>query len=254
MPRALVITSLLSLLSLIGARPGAAQTDALLDSLEPQGYVSDFAGAMGPERAALEALLAELEQKTGAQIAVVALASLDGGEPADFANRLFERWGIGRAGQDNGLLILAAVEDREIRIEVGYGIEPVISDAWAGRILDEQVIPFFREGRYGEGLTAGAATAAAIIAADAGIELTGAAQVLPPQEQQGSRFGALLRIALLLLLVPIVLRNPWLALLLLSGGRGGGFRSGGGFGRGGGGGFGGFGGGMSGGGGAGRSW
>ena len=107
--------------------------------------MNDFAAVMGAQTAALETLLIELEQKTGAQVAIVTLPSLDGGEPADFAVRLFERWGIGQAGQGNGLLILTAIEDRAVRIEVGYGLEPIIPDGLAGRIMDERIIPFFSE-------------------------------------------------------------------------------------------------------------
>ena len=252
MPRPALILSLALLFALPLA---AAQTDALLERLEPQGYVSDFAGVMGEQRTALEALLGELEQKTGSQIAVVALPSLDGGDRDDFAVRLFERWSIGQAGEDSGLLILTVIEDREIRIEVGYGLEPIIPDGLAGRIIDEQIVPYFRQDQYGLGLISGAATVASIIAADAGVELTGAGAIATQQPQATPRspLGILIRIAFFILLIPILIQNPWLALLLLSGGRGG-FYGGGGFGRGRGGGFGGFGGGMSGGGGAGRSW
>ena len=257
-----VTTKLLLSLTLLlticaGASPLFAQTgDTLLNQLEPGGYVNDFANVMGAERGQLEPLLAELEQKTGAQVTLVTLPSLQGGEITDFANRLFERWGIGRAGEDNGVLILTSIEERRIWIEVGYGLEPIIPDARAGRILDEAVIPFFREEQFGTGMAAGAASIASIIAADAGVELTGAVAIPTPRQTQGQRspLSGLLRFLFLLILIPIFIRNPWLALFLLSSGRGGGF-GGGGFGRGGGGGgFGGFGGGMSGGGGAGRSW
>lgn len=261
MPRTIVKPSLVLLaaipvLVLLAAIPlAAAQTDALLNGLEYQGYVNDFAAVMGPQRVGVDALLTELEQKTGTQVAIVTLPTLDGGQQEDFAVRLFERWGIGRAGEDNGLLILTAIEDRTVRIEVGYGLEPIIPDGLAGRIRDERIIPFFSEERYGEGLASAAATVAAIVAADAGVELTGsgAGQVAPPQPQQRSRLGRILQIVFFILLIPVLIKNPWLALLLLSGGRGG-FGGGGGFGRGGGGGFGGFGGGMSGGGGASGSW
>jgi uncharacterized protein len=243
---------LLALVALAGT--ALAQTDALMESLTPRGYVNDFAGVVGPEASGIEALLTELDQKTGAQVAIVTLPSLEGGEITDFSNRLFERWQIGQAGQDNGLLILAAIEDRDVWIEVGYGLEPIIPDAMAGRILDQAVIPRFVDGDYAGGLAAGAATVATLIASEVGVELTGAIAV-PPQQTApgGSPLGGILTFIIILLLLPVILRNPWLALLLLSGGRGGGF-GGGGFGRGGGGGFGGFGGGMSGGGGAGRSW
>lgn len=232
------------------------QVDALLERLSPSGYVNDYAGVMGPQVGPLEALLRELNQKTGAEVAVVTVDSLEGGDINDFATRLFERWGIGSAEEDDGVLIVAAIQDRRVWIEVGYGLEGLIPDGRAGRILDESVIPYFAGADYGSGLTAGAVSIATIIAENAGVELTGAPtpQAGPPASQRNP-LGGILGLIFLLLLIPILWRHPWLLLLLMSGGRGGGFGGGGGgFGRGSGGGFGGFGGGMSGGGGAGRSW
>ncbi len=248
--RRIVILSILCLL--LAAPAGAFQTDALLEGLAFQALVNDFAGVIGPDANAIETLLRELEQKTGAQVAVVTLSSLDGGEISDFSNRLFERWGIGQAGEDNGALLLAAIEDRQVWIEVGYGLEPIIPDAMAGRILDESVLPAFRQEQYAAGLAAGAATLALLIANNAGVELSGTIAARAPVAQTRNPLGGLLRFIVLLFLLPFIIRHPWLALMLLSSGRMGG--GGGGFGRGGGGGFGGFGGGMSGGGGAGRSW
>lgn len=240
------------ILCLLLVSPAAAfQTDALLEGLRFQGLVNDFAGVIGPDANSIETLLRELEQKTGAQVAVVTLTSLESGEISDFSNRLFERWGIGQSGEDNGALLLAAIEDRQVWIEVGYGLEAIIPDGRAGRILDEAVLPAFRQDQYGAGVTAGAATLALLIANSAGVELTGAIGAPAPVAQTRNPLGGLLRFIVLLFLLPFIIRHPWLALMLLSRGRMGG---GGGFGRGGGGGFGGFGGGMSGGGGAGRSW
>jgi uncharacterized protein len=241
-------------LLLIPTRSSAAQSDALLEQLAFRGLVNDFAGVMGPEEPPLEALLRELEQKTGAQVAVVTLSSLEGGEISDFSNRLFERWGIGQAGEDNGVLLLAAIEDRQVWIEVGYGLEPLIPDARAGRVLDEAVLPSFRQEQYGPGLAAGAASLALLVANESGVELTGRLTPQPVATETPSPFAGLLRLLVLFVVVLLFIRNPWLAFMLLSSGRMSGGFGGGGFGRGGGGGFGGFGGGMSGGGGAGRSW
>jgi uncharacterized protein len=244
------------LLVLLVAPAFALQVDALLDRLSPSGYVNDFAGVMSPEVGTVEALLTELNQKTGAEVAVVTVDSLEGGDINDFATRLFERWGIGSADQDDGVLIVAAIGDRRVWIEVGYGLEGLIPDGRAGRILDESVIPYVAQDDYASGLTAGAVSVAGIIAQNAGVELTGvpAVQTLPPTQQRNP-LGGIVTLIFILLLIPILWRHPWLLLLLMSGGRGGGFGGGGGgFGRGSGGGFGGFGGGMSGGGGAGRSW
>lgn len=253
--RRLLAIPLLVLLVVVPTAYGA-QVDALLERLSPSGYVNDFAGVMGPQTGPVESLLTELNQKAGAEVAVVTVDSLEGGDINDFATRLFERWGIGSAGEDNGVLVVAAIQDRRVWIEVGYGLEGLIPDGRAGRILDESVIPYFAQDDYASGLTAGAASVAGIIAGNAGVELTGvpAIQTVPPTRQR-SPLGGILGLLFILLLIPILWRHPWLLLLLLSSGRGGGFGGGGGgFGRGSGGGFGGFGGGMSGGGGAGRSW
>lgn len=226
-------------------------TDALLKSLIPSGHVNDFAGVMNPSgRAAMESLLTELEQKTGAQVAVVTLKSLDGGQIADFSNRLFERWGIGQKGKDNGILLLGATGEgrgNRLRIEVGYGLEGVIPDAAAGRILDTYVLPEWNQGQYGTALAAGAAELARRIAEDKGVTLSSNPEPLRYHTEKQNDGGGILQIIVFIVMIIIVIRHPWL--LLLMGGGGGGYRGGGGFG---GGGFGGFGGGMSGGGGASR--
>lgn len=227
------------------------ESDTLLESLKPQGYVSDYAGVMNANlRRSLEGRLRELEQKTSAQIAVVTLRSLKGGEIRDFANRLSERWGVGRKGKDNGVLILTSLEDRKIWVEVGYGLEGILPDARVGRILDQAVLPEFRHGRHGGGLARGALTIAGVIAENSGATLGGA--VVPPDSRRSRRPGAGNLLYLLFLLF-LFLRRPLLGMFLPlgmgagfpRGGYGGGFSGGG---------FGGFGGGLSGGGGAGRSW
>jgi uncharacterized protein len=218
-----------------------ADTDSLLVSLRPQGYVSDFAGVMRPEdREATERLLAEVERSNGNQIAVVTVRSLDGGQVDDFATRLFERWGIGRKGQNNGILLLAAIEDRKVRIETGYGVEGILPDAATGRLLDQHVLPAFKRGDYSGGLRSGAEALAAVVRSGTAPSAQKETRTLP------GGCGILFIIAVILLFI----RYPWLLIhILLSGGssRGGG----GGFG---GSSFGGFGGGMSGGGGASRGW
>jgi uncharacterized protein len=130
-------------------------SDKLLASLKATGHVNDFAGLLSAEqKQALAARLVSLEQKAQAEVAVVTLKSLEGGQIDDFAVKLFQRWGIGKKGADNGALLLVAVEDRKARIEVGYGLEPILPDALAGRILDEDLFPAFRQQRYADGLTA----------------------------------------------------------------------------------------------------
>jgi uncharacterized protein len=133
---------------------GAIASDALLKGLREQGLVSDYAGVLGPaDRTALEKHLTDLQQKTSVQFAVVVLKSLEGGEVNDFANKLFAKWGVGVKGKNNGVMLLVAMQDCKARVEVGYGLEPVLPDALAGRVLDEQLFPAFKQQRYGQGLT-----------------------------------------------------------------------------------------------------
>ena len=130
-------------------------TDRLLPLLKPTADVNDFAGILKPDQQrALEARCKELREKTGAQLAVVTLKSLEGGQIDDFAVKLFKQWGIGQKDQKNGILLLVSIGDRKARIEVGYGLEPILPDALAGRILNEQLFPAFKQRRYADGLTA----------------------------------------------------------------------------------------------------
>lgn len=238
-----------TLILLSGVLPVQADSDRLLNSLKPVGYVSDFANVMNPaDRVTTEKLLTELEQKTGAQMAVVTLKSLEGGQIDDFASRLFARWGIGQKGKNNGVLLLCATGEgrgNRLRIEVGYGLEGVIPDAVAGRILDTFVVPAWSQGQYGSAAANGAAAIAQRIASDRGVVLSG----MPEHVQRASKEQSLswVHLIFILLFIVVVIRHPWILLFMLNSSGGG--HSGGGFG---GGGFGGFGGGMSGGGGASR--
>jgi len=221
----------------------------------PTGYVNDFADIIsaGVEQE-MTSLAVELERKTGVEIAVATVPDMGGDVIDSYANRLYESWGIGKAGKDNGVLILLALEERKVKIETGYGLEPILPDGKTGGILDEYVIPDLRRGDYGRGLYRGMAAVAGVIAEDAGIEMTG----IPAMTGRGGtsreegRFGGGLFILLMIFLI-IITRGrilPWLLIgSMMGGGRGGGF-GGGGFS----GGFGGFGGGMSGGGGASRGF
>ncbi len=121
----------------------------------PVGYVNDFANILSPQaRQALEQTLRQIEQDTTAEVVVVTVPSLGGTTVDDYAVRLFEQWKIGKKGKDNGVLLLVAPQEREMRIEVGYGLEPVITDARASQIIRNQITPRFREGDYDGGVTA----------------------------------------------------------------------------------------------------
>jgi len=226
------------------------------DAGRPRSYVTDLASALDAgTRSQLEALLVELEKKTSAEVAVVTVRSLEGREVEDYAVDLYQKWGVGKKGKDNGILFLIAPSERKVRIEVGYGLEDVITDAYASQIINEVVLPSFRQGQVSNGISLGTAVLAQRIAKAEGVQLSGS---VPIRQRPGSRrrkpltlFEKILGLLFLIILIPVLIRHPWLIFFLLASGRGGGRWSGGGFG---GGGFGGFGGGFSGGGGASGGW
>lgn len=126
--------------------------------LRPEGYVSDFAGVLGAQaKSQLEAYCAAVEQSTGAQMALVTLSSLQGEPAEDVANAIFRAWGVGRKGKDEGIMLLLAIGDRRSRLEVGYGLEPILPDGLDGSIL-RQMRPALRQGDYGDALMAAAQT------------------------------------------------------------------------------------------------
>jgi uncharacterized protein len=143
----------------------------------PTARVNDYAALLSPaERSRLESVLAERERATGVQMAVGIFPALQGESLEDFSIRLAERWRIGDKDRDDGVILLVFVEDRRARLEVGYGLEPAIPDAVAGRIIREELAPRFRENRHAAGLEA------AIAAVYARIEARGG-----PAARRGSR-------------------------------------------------------------------
>jgi len=134
------------------------------------GRVNDTAGMIPAEaRTRIEGALAELEKQTGAQVAVLTVESLDGEPLEDYSHQVAETWKLGRKGVDDGILLLIAKGDRKMRIEVGYGLEPKLTDLQCKRILDGVVRPAFRDGDFGAGVEAGVD---AIIATIEGKEMT----------------------------------------------------------------------------------
>ncbi len=119
----------------------------------PSGWVNDYVGLFSSgEKADLERRITAIEAERGIEISVVAVASTGEYSPKEYAVELFERWGIGKKGADNGLLILIAVDDRRIEVEVGYGLEGILPDGKVGELLDRFFIPEARAGRLGAGV------------------------------------------------------------------------------------------------------
>src|ERR1035437_3549606 len=141
-------------------------------ALKPQGYVSDFAGVIDPaSKSQLEAYCAAVGGSPGAQIALVTLATLEGDPLDDVANAIYRGWGVGQKGKNEGILLLLVIGDRRNRLEVGYGLEPILPDGFAGSVLRE-MRPALRQQRYGEALMAAAETIGATVAKAKNVTLT----------------------------------------------------------------------------------
>jgi len=252
---------LIGLAFAFSALPGYAER--VEDLPKPTNYVSDFAHVLSPETVArLDRLCGQLDHSaTNAQVAVVVLHNLDGDDKADFANRLEEKWKVGKKGSDRGILMLLSVEDHHYWVEVGYGLEGILPDAKVGDV-GRRMVPYLRQHNYDAAVTTGVVQIANVIAADAKVQLSDSdvQPEAPPMRQQqhhGSPVGLIFRIVLILLVLAFFgargLFGFGLGFFLGGGGRGG-WGGGGGGGSGGDSGFGGFGGGESGGGGAGGDW
>jgi len=219
--------------------------------------VNDFANVIDQANAAkMESLAREVLQKTGTAIVVATLPELGPTEEITlYVNGLYKAWGIGKKGEDKGVLIFLAVKERKVRIETGYGVEGILPDGLIGEILDKYVVPHLKTGETGKALYNAMFACGAYVAKDAGVQLTGVASPYQTKARPEKKGFNIVGIILFLIAAAVLLGTktgrqmlPWILLMLVSGsGRGGG---GGGFG----GGFGGFGGGGSGGGGAGRDF
>lgn len=222
-------------------------------------YVNDYVNIMEPDiKDKIIALGDELYKKTKAEIVVVTIGSLPENTDIDtYANGLFRDWGIGDKELNNGILLLVSVNDKKMRIEVGYGLEGAVPDSAAGSISDNYIIPYFSQGDYNTGILNGYYALCDRAAKEYNIELSGGTVNTGdlPQAEKTSNINVpvIIAIALFLIFDGVFLRFRilrFIFLIMLSGRRGGR----GGFGGGSGGGFGGFGGGSSGGGGSGRNW
>jgi uncharacterized protein len=226
---------------------------------KPSGFVNDFAKVMKAQDAkAVESLATAVKEKTGAELALVTVdsyapyASID-----EFSLALAEAWGVGERSKDNGVLLVLAMSERAVKIEVGYGLEGAIPDSVAGRILDTAVIPAFRQNDFSGGLREGCRAIAAYVAKEKGLDLSelDLPDTLIRDSGSDSLANIIIPIIVVFIIYIVILRRSFFWRGLGTGGsvfRSGGFGSGSSFGRSGGRGFGGFGGGSFGGGGASR--
>lgn len=231
--------------------PVFSQSDPFPSRPVPPHLVNDFSAIFEPQQVRqLEKMLVDYNDSTSTQIAVITVNTLNGYDIADYTDRLAEKWGVGRKGKDNGIMILikpklSTSDYGEVRISIGYGLEDVIPDAITKRIIEQEMIPKFREGAYYEGVV----SAVEVIMDLASGKYTA--------DQYGDDDDNIVTVIIFIIVFILILR--WIfpgrsgrgCMPLIIGGIGGFGRSGGGGKTGG---FGGFGGGSFGGGGASGRW
>ncbi|MDE3204822.1 MAG: TPM domain-containing protein [Acidobacteriota bacterium] len=232
------------LLSLLLALFAAAPALAAPTFPPLTGRVVDDAHVLSPATSSdLTAKLADLETKTGRQVVVVTLPSLQGYDIADYGYQLGRAWGIGQKGQNNGVLFIVVPSEHKVRIEVGYGLEPILTDALSSVILQEQVLPKFRSGDIEGGVVAGTDAIVSQLSADPQTASSNVRQAEQRSQSHGGvSFGAIFGFIVFFIVISGLFRRHggggmgWLLpMMILSSGRGG-WGGGGWGGRGGGGG------------------
>ncbi len=200
---------LAGVLALLAAAPPAFSQQAAIPELKQR--VTDTTGTLdAATQSRLTQVLADLEQRKGAQIAVLMIPTTGQEDIAQYAVRAFEQWRLGREQVDDGILFLVAKDDRRLRIEVGYGLEGAVPDLLAGRIIREQVAPRFQQGDFAGGVEAGVSSLVSLVDGEA---------LPPPQaaaESSGGEdiFGILVMLVIMASVLPPIIAVAGAALLV----------------------------------------
>jgi len=197
-------------LAIIIAAIGVTPVLAKVNYPEPKGYVNDFANIISAEvEQRLEATLSEHEKQTTNEIAVVTVVSLEGLSIEDYAMGLAEKWGVGKNNKDNGVILLVAPNERAVRIEVGYGLESVLTDARAKSIIEKTITPKFKGGDYDSGIEKGITEIIKVITSAT------ATSALPTEKQEtkSSSAGLIFGIVVMgiVLVIGLILLIAWLS-------------------------------------------
>ncbi len=161
---AILLATVLPTVALAYTNPGA-----------PTGFINDFANLLTTEqRTILENKLNNFKTQTGAEISIVTINNLTGDTIENFTVELFKEWGIGQKGKDNGALLLISKDDRAVRIEVGYGLEGDLTDAASNQIIQNFIIPEFKQGNYFSGINQAADKIIGVLQGDASIDYNNA--------------------------------------------------------------------------------
>ena len=220
---------------MLALAPAAAVSAEDIHFPELTGRVVDEAGVLpADQKAELSQRLKALEDKNGRQLVVVTLKSLQGQEISDYGYQLGRHWGIGQKGQNNGVLLIVAPEEHKVRIEVGYGLEPILTDALSSNIIQTKILPKFRAGDIPGGVIDGADALTEQLGLDDAEAKQRVAEAAAVQQQRavhyrrsGSPIGALFTLFFVFIVVSSIFRRGggggwfWPLVILSSLGRGG---------------------------------
>jgi uncharacterized protein len=175
-------------------------TVAILSALqvpELQARINDYAGLLSEtEKTKLESYLTYVENNSGAQIALLTIPSLQGDSLESYSIRVADKWKLGEKGKDNGVLLLIALEEKKIRIEVGYGLESVLTDAATGYIIREIMVPSFKKGNYEQGIAEGLAAIGGAVTREAPIS----SEVINESSKDESNLAAIIPFIIFILI------------------------------------------------------
>jgi len=220
---------------LLALAPAAAASAEDIHFPQLTGRVVDEAGLLSADqRVELSQRLKALEDKNGRQLVVVTLKSLQGQEISDYGYQLGRHWGIGQKGQNTGALLIVAPEEHKVRIEVGYGLEPILTDALSSQIIQTRILPKFRAGDMAGGVIDGAEALTEQLGLDDTEARQRVAEATLAQQQRavhyrrgGSPIGALFTLFIVFVVVSSIFRRGggggwfWPLVILSSLGRGG---------------------------------
>ncbi|MEO6958904.1 MAG: YgcG family protein [Burkholderiaceae bacterium] len=199
--RAAIALGLVTLFCLAYLAPAAGASEAPVPTLTTR--ITDLTKTLdAATQKSLEQKLAGLEQRKGAQVAVLIVPTTSGESVETYATRVFDQWKLGRKNVDDGILFVIAKNDHHMRIEVGYGLEGAVPDILAGRIMREQVTPLFKRGDFAGGITAGVDSLIKLVS---GESLPAPVAGTQGSSDGGASFGMLLPLAFMAFVLPSVL-------------------------------------------------
>lgn len=208
-----ISTFSLTLILILFLNPAMAKANHKIPPSMSLKYVNDYTNTLKQStKDYIVSLGKEIEYKTGAQSVVVVMDSLNGYDIESYAYALFNQWGIGERGENNGLLILIAIEDRQWKVEVGTGLEGAITDIYSAKVMEEYAVPYFKKNKYDDGIILAYSAYADSIAREYRVSLennTKGGSTARASKKNNNGFALFFTILVVFILFKLTNDNPW---------------------------------------------